>query len=1042
MQAAQHQSPYEDRRQHVLKQIQLGVTDKSPKGFIDDPIYDLITYINSLDGIYTTSSCSGRITVFEEGAQSKGGRWLLADHCEAPPDIVFKAVRTVLASPEERLLFARNGDSSTMPTPAAESAPSDAAASDHEPSEAAVEADAEGALEAKSADSLRHVHLRFEAFILAVEARTLELASAFLTVAHECGYRDSGITAVAKRFIVNVRGALRLDAPVVADRRALVSPAYLQHLTELCNAKMRLNVARVARFFAAVRKVFPVPPGLRTIVGSAGMLVVVRDDASEPAAEAKGASAAGSALGSPAPAAAEGFALDEAAASLPEPLALVVLRARTKFAKDRLWARAWVPRHTVVRAASAARIEGLLAAPAARVLGGTAAGSPADFLREACAADFAVLPLTLDGSRALLRALARTLATASGSVDTGSVDTGGARTLAADLVRLLGQGAAAALPETLFDLALPAGAAAEGADAAEAAEPEGDGAAAPAGAAVLQQAGPSKRALAKRAVPKFGSMSASSTATASGGVAADAAAGTSQAVGNGYVFIAADALLPRLAAPAPLPGTAASASPAAVVDPSLRHMSPLQVAQAAVSGVLARHGLRVSMPLHSRCVSALPTRFERLGAAVLLPASALQGEPWDSVLSGRIADLAAAGAAFVGHVVPSSSATAAAAAAACAPSRVPLTELLAALATALRAEVLLLQQPVHTDFLRASRAFVVHRASPAAPTGAASSASTAATPSPATRCGSCAGPSCFCGDGLLEPALESADAAEGGCWVRHRESGLTYALDVTRSMFSSGNFTEKARGAALGRAGETVLDLYAGIGYFTLPYLCRAKVAHVYALELNPHSITALRRGLRANGAADRCTVIPGDNRRPALRTLLRGVADRVNLGLIPSSRDGWPLALDALGARGGWLHVHANVDKGAERAWAEASLLPELAALLREVAASSQDDEKAVAGPDLLPYTARADASSTADGVAYYGRLTGHAGRAPLDLSPGAGAVAAARELCAGKAAWTLRLAHVEVVKSYSPRVVHAVFDVWAGPPADAPAAEHAAAS
>ena len=41
-------------------------------------------------------------------------------------------------------------------------------------------------------------------------------------------------------------------------------------------------------------------------------------------------------------------------------------------------------------------------------------------------------------------------------------------------------------------------------------------------------------------------------------------------------------------------------------------------------------------------------------------------------------------------------------------------------------------------------------------------------------------------------------------------------------MFSSGNTTVRQRMGQLHCAGETVVDLYAGIGYYTLPFLCKA----------------------------------------------------------------------------------------------------------------------------------------------------------------------------------------------------------------------------
>lgn len=42
-------------------------TDASPKGSVDDAIKDLIHRLNALEGIVTTSSCAGRVSVFAEG---------------------------------------------------------------------------------------------------------------------------------------------------------------------------------------------------------------------------------------------------------------------------------------------------------------------------------------------------------------------------------------------------------------------------------------------------------------------------------------------------------------------------------------------------------------------------------------------------------------------------------------------------------------------------------------------------------------------------------------------------------------------------------------------------------------------------------------------------------------------------------------------------------------------------------------------------------------------------------------------------------------
>jgi tRNA wybutosine-synthesizing protein 3 len=46
-------------------------TDLSPKGSVDEGIRDLIYDINVVDGLVTTSSCAGRVSVFVEGTKQK-----------------------------------------------------------------------------------------------------------------------------------------------------------------------------------------------------------------------------------------------------------------------------------------------------------------------------------------------------------------------------------------------------------------------------------------------------------------------------------------------------------------------------------------------------------------------------------------------------------------------------------------------------------------------------------------------------------------------------------------------------------------------------------------------------------------------------------------------------------------------------------------------------------------------------------------------------------------------------------------------------------
>ena len=105
-------------------------------------------------------------------------------------------------------------------------------------------------------------------------------------------------------------------------------------------------------------------------------------------------------------------------------------------------------------------------------------------------------------------------------------------------------------------------------------------------------------------------------------------------------------------------------------------------------------------------------------------------------------------------------------------------------------------------------------------------------------------------------------------WVTHVDNGIKYTFDVTKCMFSSGNITEKIRVGNFDCKGQTVVDLYAGIGYFVLPYLVHSKAAMVYACEWNKNAIEALRKNLKLNGVEKQCVIYEGDNQKVSKQRL------------------------------------------------------------------------------------------------------------------------------------------------------------------------------
>ena len=143
-------------------------------------------------------------------------------------------------------------------------------------------------------------------------------------------------------------------------------------------------------------------------------------------------------------------------------------------------------------------------------------------------------------------------------------------------------------------------------------------------------------------------------------------------------------------------------------------------------------------------------------------------------------------------------------------------------------------------------------------------------------------------------------AGEGDTETVHREHGTEYAMDLARVMFSPGNKAERARMGEITHEGERVLDMFAGIGYFTLP-MARAG-AHVTAIERNPDSFQYLLENAMRNGVSDRVEPYRADN-RDVLDSYEGEKFDRVVMGYY-EAHEYLPAALAVL-KPGGTLHMH-----------------------------------------------------------------------------------------------------------------------------------------
>ncbi len=139
------------------------------------------------------------------------------------------------------------------------------------------------------------------------------------------------------------------------------------------------------------------------------------------------------------------------------------------------------------------------------------------------------------------------------------------------------------------------------------------------------------------------------------------------------------------------------------------------------------------------------------------------------------------------------------------------------------------------------------------------------------------------------------------------ENGIRYCFDVTKVMFASGNLAERKRMKCLDCTGETVVDMFCGIGYFTLPLAKYSGARRVFACEKNPQSYGFFLKNLALN-EIDNVIPLLGDNRDiPG-----RAFADRILMGYVQTTSVFVPKALE-MAKPGCIIHYHDTFPAGKE---------------------------------------------------------------------------------------------------------------------------------
>jgi tRNA (guanine37-N1)-methyltransferase len=170
-------------------------------------------------------------------------------------------------------------------------------------------------------------------------------------------------------------------------------------------------------------------------------------------------------------------------------------------------------------------------------------------------------------------------------------------------------------------------------------------------------------------------------------------------------------------------------------------------------------------------------------------------------------------------------------------------------------------------------------------------------------------------------------AGEERTLTMHRENGMRFMVDVETCYFSPRLSTERMRIADLVQEGEVVVNMFAGVGPYSITIAKKSRVVSVHSNELNEAAYLLHLRNNLLNKVQDVVSTTNADAR--SLPELLPGKADRV-LMPHPSQSDRFLPTAMTLVKRAGWIHYYRHVS-GADVREAQDGLGSELRAAIGE---------------------------------------------------------------------------------------------------------------
>lgn len=155
-------------------------------------------------------------------------------------------------------------------------------------------------------------------------------------------------------------------------------------------------------------------------------------------------------------------------------------------------------------------------------------------------------------------------------------------------------------------------------------------------------------------------------------------------------------------------------------------------------------------------------------------------------------------------------------------------------------------------------------------------------------------------------------AGENRTITEYREHGCRFRVDVAKTYFSPRLSTERLRIANMVGEGETIVNMFAGVGTYSILMARMNKTCKVYSIDSNAVAAELCEANAKLNKVQDRVVSIHGDAGE-VIKDKLAGQADRVLMPLPERAKefvDSAVLALKKKGVVHYFIHIRADNKK------------------------------------------------------------------------------------------------------------------------------------